>query len=98
MREQQQEKAQIESARHDMLVYKQMVYALKGVLKNEKDKKVKKALIMEIRANEDIIQTMIRLGFPDVPLPLEIKLQITVEKGKTAHKQDQSHPERDHRL
>ena len=38
---------------------------------------------MEIRANEDIIQMMIRSGIPDVPLPPELELQITVEKGKT---------------
>ena len=38
---------------------------------------------MEIQANEDIIKTMIRSGVPDMPLPLEIELQITVDKSKT---------------
>ena len=61
-----------------------MVFELKTVLKTEKDKKVKKALVMEIQANEDIIKTMIRSGVPDVPLPPEIELQITVDKNKTS--------------
>ena len=38
-REEQWVKAQMESAKHDMLVYKQMVFELKTVLKMEKDKK-----------------------------------------------------------
>ena len=62
----------MESAKCDMLVYKQMVFELKAVLKTEKDKKVKKALVMEICANEDIIKAMICSGIPDVPLPPEI--------------------------
>ena len=82
-REEQQAKAQMESAKHDMLVYKQIIFELKTVLKTEKDKKVKKALVMEIRANEDIIKTMICSGIPDVPLPPEIELQITVDKNTT---------------
>ena len=73
----------MESAKHDMLVYKQMVFELKAVMKNEKDKKVKKTLVMEISANEDVIKTMIRSGVPDMPLPPEIQLQITVDKSKT---------------
>ena len=71
-REEQREKAQMESAKCDMLVYKQMVFELKAVLKTEKDKKVKKALVMKICANEDIIKAMICSGIPDVPLPPEI--------------------------
>ena len=83
-REEQRVKAQMESTKCDMLVYKQMVFELKTVLKTEKDKKVKKALVMEIQANEYIIKTMIRSGIPDVPLHPEIKLQITVDKNKTS--------------
>ena len=79
----QRAKAQMESAKCDMLVYKQLVFQLKMVLKTEKDKKVNKALIMEIRANEDIIKTMICSGVPNVSLPPEIELQITVDKSKT---------------
>ena len=82
-REEQQAKAQMESAKCDMLVYKQIIFELKTVLKTKKDKKVKKALVMEIQANEDIIKTMIRSGVPDVPLPPEIELQIMVDKNKT---------------
>ena len=92
-REEQQAKAQLKSGKHDMLVYKQMVFELKTVLKTKKDKKVKKALVMEIRTNEDIIKTMIRSGIPDVPLPPEIELQITVDKIKLAHRRVPSHPE-----
>ena len=86
-REEHRAKAQMESAKRDMLVYKQMVYKLKAVLENKKDKKVQKALLMEIHANEDIIKTMIRSGVSDVPLPPEIELQITVEKNKTGNTQ-----------
>ena len=89
-REEQREKAQMESAKRDLLVYKQMVYELKTVLKSEKDKKVKKAINMEIRANEDIIQTMIRSGVPDMPLPPDIELQITMEKNKSTAGSKQS--------
>ena len=39
-REEQRAKAQMESAKRDMLVYKQMVYELKTVLEIKKDKKV----------------------------------------------------------
>ena len=74
-REEQRAKLQMESAKRDMLVYKQMVNELKTVLETKKDKKVWKALLMEIQANEDIIKTMIRSGVSDVPLPLEIKSQ-----------------------
>ena len=81
--EEQRAKVQMESAKWDMLVYKQMVYKLKAVLKTKKDKKVQKALLIEIHANEDIIKTMIRSGVPDIPLPPEIELQITVDKSKT---------------
>ena len=47
-REEQQVKAQMESAKRDMLVYKQIIFELKTVLKTKKDKKVKKVLVMEI--------------------------------------------------
>ena len=83
-REEQRAKAQMESAKRDMLVYKQMVFELKTGLKTKKDKKVKKAPIMKIQANKDIIKTMIRSDIPNVPLPPEIKLQITVDKNKTS--------------
>ena len=82
-REEQRAKLQMESVKWDMLVYKQMVYKLKTVLKMKKDKKVRKALLMEIHTNEDIIKTIIRSGVPDVPLPPEIELQITVDKSKS---------------
>ena len=62
------EERQMESAKMDMLVFKQMIYELKAVLVMEKDKKVKKALQEEIRANKDIVKMMIRSGVPDVPL------------------------------
>ena len=84
--EEQRAKLQIESAKQDMLIYKQMVYELKTVLETKKDKMVRKALRMEIHANKDIIQTMIRSGVPDVPLPLDIKLQITVDKNKSGNR------------
>ena len=42
---------------------------------------------MEIRANKDIIKTMIRLGVPYVPLPPKIELQIIVDKNKTRNMQ-----------
>ena len=83
IREEQRAKAQMESAKRDMLIYKQMVYELKTVLETKKDKKVRKAIVMEIQANENIIKTMIRLGVPDVPLPREIELKIMVDKSKT---------------
>ena len=44
-REERRAKLQMESAKRDMLVYKQMVYELKTVLTTKKDKKVHKALI-----------------------------------------------------
>ena len=47
-REEQWAKAQMESTKRDMLVYKQMIFELKTELKTEKDKKVKKVLVMEI--------------------------------------------------
>ena len=58
-RDKQWTKAQMESAKRDMLVYKQMVLELKMVLKMEKEKKVRKAIIAEIAANEDIIKMLI---------------------------------------
>ena len=81
-RENLREERQMESAKRDMLVFKQMIFKLKSVLVMEKDKKVKKALQQEIFANEDIVQTMIRSGIPDVPLLKDIQLQITTERGK----------------
>ena len=77
----------MESAKRDMLVYKQMVLQLKMVLKMEKDKKVRRAITAEIGANEDIIKTMIWSGVPDIPLPKDIQLQITVEKNKQGTQQ-----------
>ena len=86
-REEQRAKLQMQSVKRDMLVYKQMVCELKTVLETEKDKKVQKALVMEIHANEDIIKMMIRSGISDVPLPPEIELQITVDKNKSGNLQ-----------
>ena len=86
-RDEQRAKAQMESAKRDMLVYKQMVLELKMVLKTEKDKKVRRAITAEIGANEDIIKMLIRSGVLDIPLPKEIQLQITVEKNKQGTQQ-----------
>ena len=74
---------QLEAAKKDLLVYKQMVCELKAVLASKKDRKTRKAIRMEINANEDIIKTMIRSGVPDVPLPTEVELLITVDTNKT---------------
>ena len=86
-RDKQREKAQMESAKRDMLVYKQMVLKLKMVLKKDKDKKVRRAITAEIWANKGIIKTMIRFSVPDIPLPKEIQLQITVKKNKQGTQQ-----------
>ena len=82
-REKLRKERQMESAKWDMLVYKQMVYELKTVLVTNKDKKVHKALQMEICVNKDIIQMMIQLGVPDLELPEDIQLQISVDKSTT---------------
>ena len=86
-RDEQWAKMQMESAKRDMLIYKQMVLELKMVLKMEKDKKVRRVITAEIGANEDIIKMLIRSGVPDIPLPKEIQLQITVEKNKQGTQQ-----------
>ena len=86
-RDEQWAKAQMESAKRDMLVSKQMVLELKMVLKTEKDKKVRRAITAEIGANEDIIKMLIRSGVQDIPLPKEIQLQIMVEKNKQGTQQ-----------
>ena len=81
-REKQREERQMEAAKRDMLVYKQMVFELKAVLAMKKDKKVRKVLQEEIRANKDIIKMLMQSGVPDIQLPKDIELQITVEKNK----------------
>ena len=86
-RDEQWAKTQMESAKRDMFVYKQMVLELKMVLKTEKDKKVRRVITAEIGANEDIIKPLIWSGVPDIPLPKEIQLQITVEKNKQGTQQ-----------
>ena len=68
----------------------QMVCELKAVLAMKKDKKTCKAICMEISVNKDIIKTMIRSGIPDVQLPQEVELLITVDKSKTRNQQQGS--------
>ena len=92
-REKQQEERQMESAKRDMLVYKQMIFELKAVLATKKDKKVRKALQEEIHANKDIIKTLIWLGVPDIPLPKDIELQIMVERNKKPGQQGSKSPQ-----
>ena len=58
-REKARMEMQMESVKRDMLVYKQMVSELKAVLATKKDKKTRKAICMEISANEDIIKITI---------------------------------------
>ena len=82
----------MEAAKRDMLVYKQMVFELKAVLAMKKDKKVRKALQEEIHANEDIIKMLIQSGVPDIQLPKDIELQITVEKNKKPTQQGSKFP------
>ena len=91
-REKLREERQMEFTKRVMLVFKQMIYELKVVMAMEKDKKVKKALQEEIRANEDIVKTMIWSGIPDVPLPKDIELQITTEKNKSTTQQGSKSP------
>ena len=74
---------QLEAAKKDLLVYKQMVCELKAVLASKKDRKTRKAIRMEISTNKDIIKTMIKSGVPDVPLPTEVELLIMVDTNKT---------------
>ena len=81
---------QMEAAKRDILVYKQMVCELKAVLAMKKDKKMCKTIHMEISPNEDIKKTMIRSGVPDVPLPPEVALLIMVDKKKTGNQQQGS--------
>ena len=86
-RDEQGAKAQMESAKRDLLVYKQMVLELKTVLKTKKDRKMRKVIKAEIAVNEDIIKTLLRSGVPDLPLPKEIELQITVDTSKQSEQQ-----------
>ena len=86
-RDEQRVKAQMESAKSDLLVYKQMVLELKTVLKTKKDRKMRKAIKAEIAANEDIIKTLLRSDVLDLPLPREIELQITVDRSKQSEQQ-----------
>ena len=86
-RDEQRAKAQMESAKRDLLVYKQMVLELKTVLKTKKDRKMRKAIKAEIAVNGDIIKTLLRSGIPDLPLPREIELQITVDTSKQSEQQ-----------
>ena len=78
----------MESAKRDLLVYKQMVLELKTVLKTKKDRKMRKAIKAEIAANKDIIKTLLRSGVLDLPLPKEIELQITVDTSKVKNSQE----------
>ena len=89
-REKARAERQIESVKQDMLVYKQMVCELKAVLATKKQKKMLEAILMEIRVNEDIIKMMIRSSIPDVPLPPNIELLITVDKNKGENPQQGS--------
>ena len=84
-RDEQRAKAQMESVKRDLLVYKQMILELKMVLKMKKERKMRKAIEAEIAANEDIIKTLLRSGIPDLPLPKEIELQIMVDTSKQKH-------------
>ena len=59
-RDEQRAKVQMESAKRDLLVYKQMVLELKTVLKTKKDRKMRKEIKAEIAANEDIIKMLLR--------------------------------------
>ena len=86
-RDEQCAKVELESAKKDLLVYKQMVLELKTVLKTKGDKKMMKAIKAEIAANEDIIKTLLRSGIPDLPLPREIELQIMVDTSKQSEQQ-----------
>ena len=91
-RDEQLVKAQMESVKRDLLVYKRMVLELKTVLKTKKEKKMKKVIKAEIAANEDIIKTLLRSGVPDLPLPKEIGLQITVDTTKQSEQQAGAKP------
>ena len=86
-RDEQCAKAQMESAKRDLLVYKQMVLELKTVLKTKKDRKMRKAIKAEIAVNEDIIKMLLRSGVPDLPLPKEIELQFMVDTSKQSEQQ-----------
>ena len=55
---------------------------VKMVLEMKKKRKVCKAIKLEIHANEDIIEMMIRSGMPDVELPVDTPLKITRDKSK----------------
>ena len=91
-RDEQCVKAQMESVKRDLLVYKQMVLELKTVLKTKKDRKMRKAIKAEIAANEDIIKTLLRSGIPDLPLLKEIDFQITVDTRKQSEQQSGAKP------
>ena len=91
-RDEQRMKAQMESAKRDLLVYKQMVLELKAVLKMKKERKMRKAIKAEIAVNEDIIKTLLRSGIPDLPLLKEIELQIMVDMSKQSEQQAGAKP------
>ena len=91
-RDEQHVKAQMDLAKRDLLVYKQMVLELKTVLKMKKERKMRKAIKAEIAANEDIIKTLLRSGVPDLPLPKEIELQITVDRSQQSEQQEGAKP------
>ena len=91
-RDEQHVKVQMESAKRDLSVYKQMVLELKTVLKMKKERKMRKAIKAEIAANEDIIKTLLWSGIPDLPLPKEIKLQITVNRSQQSEKEAGAKP------
>ena len=91
-RDEQCVKEQMEPAKRDLLVYKQMVVDLKTVLKTKKDRKMRKAIKAEIAANEDIIKMLLSSGVPDLPLPKEIELQITVDTSKQSEQQSLAKP------
>ena len=91
-RDEQRAKVQMELVKRDLLVYKQMVLELKTVLKMKKDRKMRKVITAEIAVNEDIIKTLLRSGIPDLPLPKEIELQITVDMSKQSEQQSGAKP------
>ena len=91
-RDEQHVKAQVELAKRDLLVYKQMVLELKTVLKMKKERKMRKAIKAEIAVNEDIIKTLLRSRFPDLPLPTEFELQIMVDRSQQSEKEAGAKP------
>ena len=53
---------------------------------------MRKAIKAEIAANENIIKMLLRSGVPDLPLPKEIELQITVDTSKQSEQQAGAKP------